>query len=83
MIDKKLIDGIWDAVAEINEVGYTLQCLTDAANYNVGDADDANHFVNMAMSVTQLLAKVLDKTTNALSNIADAIGDAIGGGTNE
>lgn len=67
MIDRKLIDELTEAVKDIIDVSYTLQCLNDVAYNQVGS------FANMTLSVTQLLAKVIDNATDTIHDVIDAI----------
>lgn len=67
MIDKKLLEDLTNAVAEIIDVSYTLQCLNCVAYNETGD------FANITLSVTQLTARVIDNATDTIDNVIDIL----------
>ena len=67
MIDKKLWEDLMNAVAEIIDVSYTLQCLNEVAYNQTG------YLANITLSVTQLTVRVIDNATDTINDVIDAI----------
>ena len=67
MIDKKLLEDLMNAVAEIIDVSYTLQCLNEVAYNQTG------YLANITLSVTQLTVRVIDNATDTINDVIDAI----------
>ena len=67
MIDVKLMNDLTDAVEDIIDASYTLQCLNDAAH------DEIGYFANITASITQLMVKVINNAIETINNVIDSI----------